>query len=159
MGKIITLKQAEEIIKRLKNGAKTVVLAGGCFDILHLGHLRFLEKAKKEGDILLVALEHDETIKRLKGKDRPINPQKDRARILSALKVVDYVVLLPPMESHADYFSLVKNLKPDVIAVTSGDPHLEQKKKQARVVGGEVRVVTPLFKTPSTTKLLKLCGF
>lgn len=159
MEKIINPKEASKVIKGQKALGRKVVLAGGCFDILHLGHLAFLEKAKKEGDILLVALENDKTIKRLKGKDRPINSQKDRARILSALKVVDYVVLLPPMESHADYFSLVKNLKPDVIAVTSGDPHLEQKKKQARVVGGEVRVVTPLFKTPSTTKLLKLCGF
>lgn len=158
MGVIIRLKEATDISERLHRNNKTVVLVGGCFDILHLGHLHFLERAKRAGDILLVALENDETIRRLKGGKRPINLQKDRAQILSMLRIVDGVILLPPMKTHADYFSLVKNLKPDIIAVTAGDPQLKQKKEQAKMVDGKVKIVTPYLKTASTSGLVKILG-
>ena len=78
---------------------KITVLAGGCFDVLHPGHIVFLEKAKKAGDYLVVLLESDKKIRKLKGKGRPVHSQKERAEILSALKSVDSVVCLPYMEN------------------------------------------------------------
>lgn len=158
MEKIIKLKMAINLSETLRSQGKTIVLAGGCFDILHLGHLHFLEKAKMAGDVLMIALESDENVKKLKGEGRPINSQKDRAKILTALRIVDYVILLPFMKGHADYFSLVKNLKPDIIAVTAGDPQLKQKKEQAKAVNGKVKVVTPYLKTASTSQLVKILG-
>lgn len=156
MKKIITLNRAQNLIKQLKQKAKTIVLAGGCFDLLHLGHLKFLEAAKKQGDTLIIALESDENVKRLKGVGRPINSQKDRAKLLAALDFVDYVLLLPKMPTHQDYFNLVKYLKPDVIAVTDGDPKLKLKRQQAKLVGGKVKTVIKLIKTISTRQLVKI---
>lgn len=156
MEKVITLKQAENIIKKLRNEAKTIVLAGGCFDILHLGHIKFLTAAEKAGDVLIVALESDENVKRLKGNGRPINSQKDRAEVLSAISAVDYVLLLPPMENDLGYFNLVNMLRPEIIAVTAGDPHLTKKQGQVKLYGGQVKLVTPLLTTSSTTRLAKI---
>jgi len=153
MNKIITLNQLEQI----KRDGKKLVLCGGCFDIFHVGHLRFLESAKKIGGILLVALESDEKVKILKGKNRPIHSQKERAEILANLTIVDYVVLLPYFKTDADYFSLIKKIKPDVIAVTQGDPVRNKKEQQIKTVGGKI-VVVPNIKTPSTTQLTKLLG-
>lgn len=158
MNKILTLPQAKTIAKKTRAGGKTIVLVGGCFDILHIGHLHFLERAKAKGDILIIALEHDENVKRLKGEKRPVNPQKNRAKTLSALEVVDYVLLLPVMKTHEDYFTLVKTLKPDIIAVTEGDPYLKQKLAQAKTVGGRVGIVTKPIINGSTSKLLKILG-
>lgn len=158
MKKILNLNRAKILVNQINNEAKSIVLAGGCFDILHLGHIKFLEAAKKQGEILLVALESDRNVKKLKGPNRPINPQKYRARILAALTMVDYVILLPPMPTHQDYFSLVQTIKPDVTAVTAGDPHLKEKIQQAKMVGGKVKIVIPYLKTISTTKLAKILG-
>ena len=158
MGKIIDVTEAEKVVERIKTQGGRVVLVGGCFDLLHIGHLEFLEKAKAAGDILMVALEHDKNVKRLKGEKRPINHQKNRAKVLSALEMVDYIIPLPPMKTHDDYFALVKNLRPDIIAVTAGDPHLKQKVEQAKTVRGKLEVVTKPIINGSTSKLLKILG-
>jgi len=155
MGKIIELNKAKEVVKKLKTTGKTVVLVGGCFDILHLGHLKFLEAAKKQGDILIIALESDENVRKLKGQGRPINSQKDRASLLAGLSVTDYVLLLPQMKTYQDYFNLVKYLKPDVVAVTEGDPHLSFKKLQVETIGGKIKVVIKRIKKFSSSKFLK----
>lgn len=154
--KIISLKKAKQLSRTLRLEDKKIVLVGGCFDILHLGHLKFLEAAKREGSVLIVALESDENVRRLKGRDRPVNPQKDRASLLAGLEVVDYILLLPEMEAHEDYFNLVKYLKPDVIAVTAGDPNLAQKRKQTKMVGGKFKIVISRLKTVSTSRLVKI---
>lgn len=130
----------------------SVVLVGGCFDILHFGHIEFLEKAKASGDYLkkakahddylIVALEPDDSIINYK-HNKPIHSQKERAKILTALRVVDMVVLLPVLKGFADYNQLVANIRPDVIAVTADDPQLENKRKQASAVGATVKIVTP----------------
>jgi FAD synthetase len=132
-----------------------IVLVGGCFDILHIGHITFLEKAKKAGDYLIVLLESDQAIQKLKGKNRPINSQADRAKILSSLKVVDKVIALPVMKD-LDYDELVKKIKPAVIATTSGDSGIHHKKRAAKLVGAKVKVVTKNIKDQSTTNLVKL---
>lgn len=156
MGKIIKLKEAINLSDTLRSQGKTVVLAGGCFDLLHIGHLQFLEKAKKEGNILMIALENDANVKRIKGPNRPINSQEDRAKILTALHLVDYLILLPEMSDFEDYQKLVQKLQPNIIAVTSKDPQIENKRRQAKMAGARVKIVSPLIKTRSTTKLAQI---
>lgn len=132
--KIIRYAQ-DDTIKNLTKGKK-IVLVGGCFDILHYGHLRFLSQAKAKGQALIVALESDEFIRRIKRKE-PIHTQKQRAEILAHLDLVDVIVLLP-LFTEKDYFEMVQMINPASIAVTKGDPHLEEKKNQAREVGASI---------------------
>src|SRR3989339_210696 len=87
------LPQAVRAIKRLKEKNKRIVFTNGCFDILHAGHAHYLSKAKSLGDVLVIGLNSDSSVKRLKGKSRPIVPQKNRAIVLSALESVDLVVI------------------------------------------------------------------
>lgn len=154
MGKIISVPKIKKIVASLKNQNKKIVLAGGCFDILHIGHITFIENAKKSGDILVLLLESDAAIKNLKGEKRPINIQKNRAKILSALDSVDFIISLDKPFKTEDYNNLVINIQPDIIAITSGDPNLENKKQQAKTVGGKVKVVLKQIPEHSTTKLL-----
>ena len=99
-----------EIIEKLKSEGKKVIATNGCFDILHVGHLQYLEKSKELGDILVVGLNSDASVKRLKGESRPINNQNDRARMLLGLKPVDFVVIFD--EDTAEEF--LRKVKPDV---------------------------------------------
>jgi rfaE bifunctional protein nucleotidyltransferase chain/domain len=154
MKKIITSEEAGSVVAKLKEEGNKIVLAGGCFDILHVGHIAFLEKAKAEGDVLILLLESDEAIKLLKGDKRPINSQQNRAIVLAAIKSVDFVVLLPRPFKTQDYRELVSEIKPDVIVVTAGDPNLLEKKSQAKEVGGIVKIVLKKIPEHSTTKLL-----
>lgn len=154
MKKVITAKKAGILVAKLKQQNVKIVLAGGCFDILHAGHIAFLEKAKKSGDALFLLLESDQAIKKLKGENRPINPQSVRAKILSAVEFVDFIVMLPKTFETTDYHKLVKNIVPNIIAVTAGDPNLKEKKSQAKEVGGKVKVVLKKLPQHSTTKLL-----
>lgn len=148
-GKIITIEGLKKLQPHLQ-GKKTV-LVGGCFDLLHYGHFQFLKKAKKTGDYLIIALESDQFIKNKKRK-LPIHNQRQRAKILAVLNIVDLVVLLPLLSSDKDYFNFVKQIKPSIIAVTKGDPQLINKQKQAKTVGGILKVVMPLIKRFSTQK-------
>lgn len=155
MGKIISVPKIKKLVATLKNQSKKIVLAGGCFDILHIGHIIFLENAKKSGDTLILLLESDAAIKNLKGEKRPINSQENRAKILSALEPVDFIINLDRPFKTADYGNLVAEIKPNIIAVTSGDSNLENKKQQAKTVGGKVKVVLKKIPEHSTTKLLE----
>lgn len=156
MGKIVSIAKIAKIANRLRVDGKKIVLAGGCFDILHIGHVTFIEKAKKSGDKLILLLEPDEAIKSLKGESRPFNNQKTRAKILSAIEFVDFVVLLPKIFKTRDYNNLVKKISPNVIAVTEGDPNMAEKKMQAKTGGGVVKIVLKKLSDYSTTKLWKL---
>ena len=132
---------------------KKVVLVGGCFDILHYGHVTFLKKAKEQGNYLIVALESDEFI-RTRKKREPVHNQQQRAEILIALAVVDAVVRLPLMAGNDAYFNLVKDISPTVIAVTEGDSMISLKQKQAQQVGGELKVVSPSLTSFSTSSII-----
>jgi rfaE bifunctional protein nucleotidyltransferase chain/domain len=136
---------------------KKIVLVGGCFDLLHFGHIHFLKQAKSHGDCLVVALESDENVRRMKGDARPIHTQAQRKEMLESLSFVDEVIALPPMHDDRDYDELVSKLKPSVIAVTEGDHIIEKKGKQAQKVGARF-VVIPKIHTPSTSQLVKLLG-
>jgi rfaE bifunctional protein nucleotidyltransferase chain/domain len=133
------------------------VLVGGCFDILHYGHIRFLKEARKEGNYLVIALESDENTKRLKGPGRPIHNQKQRREILESLNFVDEVISLPPMKNDKDYKNFVTKIKPDIIAVTKGDVMRNKKEEYASAIGAKL---IEIKKTPniSTTRLTKLIG-
>ncbi len=155
--KIIDLKKIKEVVYKVKKSNKKIVLVGGCFDILHFGHIRFLQEAKKLGDVLMVALESDENVKRLKGHKRPFHTQEQRANILAELRSVDYVLSLPPMERHEEYESLVNRIHPDLIAWTSEDKYAEQKRKQAESVGAELRIIEKVL-SYSSSELAKLLG-
>lgn len=133
------------------------VLVGGCFDLLHYGHIRFLEESKKLGDRLVVALESDENVRRMKGESRPIHTQAQRKAMLEALSCVNEVLALPPMNSHQEYYDLVTRVNPQIIAITDGDPKESNKREQAEQIGATL-VVIPKVPTPSTSQLAKLLG-
>ncbi len=142
----------------IRHTRKNVVLVGGCFDILHFGHIEFLKKAKAEGDILIVALEPDEKINLFK-KRRPTHTQAERAQNLGALRFVDQVLLLPNLKGFEDYNQLVQDIKPDVIAVTADDPFIKQKQLQADGIGARLKVVVDRIKNFSSSNIHKsICG-
>jgi rfaE bifunctional protein nucleotidyltransferase chain/domain len=109
--KIKNIKAIKSIVARLRARRKKVVFTNGCFDILHVGHIRYLRKARCLGDILVVGLNTDRSVKEIKGEKRPIVPQKDRAEVLAALEFVDYVVLF----DEPDPFSLIQKVKPTIL--------------------------------------------
>lgn len=131
------------------------VLVGGCFDFIHYGHVHFLTNAKALGDTLIVALESDENVRRMKGDSRPIHTQEQRKKMLESLSCVDTVVSLPIMTTDAQYAKLVHDIHPDIIAVTEGDPVYDKKQAHAIAIGAEITVI-PKIHTPSTSQLAKL---
>lgn len=148
---IIDYGKINEYINEIKD--KKIVLVGGCFDLIHFGHLQFLKKSKENGDYLIVALESDEFIKKNKRKE-PVHTQDERAEILAALSFVDLIIKLPLFNNNNEYFQMVKTIKPNIIAVTEGDKQLDNKKKQAEEIKAQVLVVTPLLKKYSTRKII-----
>ena len=154
MNKIINVKEAVELSSKFKKQNKSVVLAGGCFDILHIGHIRFLKKAKEKGDVLLVLLESDKSCSK-KGKGRPVNSQDDRAEVLSSLFFIDYVIKLKEFMIDKDYDAIIEKLKPDIIATTIGDPNIIHKKRQARKVKAKLISVIKRLPNYSSTRILK----
>jgi len=131
-----------------------IVLAGGCFDVLHPGHLEFLSKAKALGNKLIILLESDINIRRLKGNSRPINDQKRRKDNLLKTGIVDIIIPLTSKVSDEYYDEVVKSVNPDIIAVTKGDPLLKKKLRQAKSIGCNLKVVMDRNKKYSTTKIL-----
>lgn len=154
MQKILTVEQAVNVSNTLHQENKTIVLVGGCFDLLHIGHIKFLETSKEQGDILMVLLESDETIKRLKGIDRPIHTQAERAHMLNALTAVDYIVLLPPIETNNEYDQMIFAIKPAIISTTKGDKYREHKVRQATAIEATVVDVIERQEHISTSKLI-----
>lgn len=150
MDKVLNVDKIPDILKKIKK--KKIVLAGGCFDVLHPGHVIFLQKAKKIGSILIVLLESDERIKTLKGVSRPVHNQKERALVLSALQFVDFIILLPNINDQK-YDEILLKIKPNIIAVTKGIDDKYQK-SAARLVGAQLKYVTKMIGDYSTTKLL-----
>ena len=151
--KILTLDQLRTESGRLRLEGKRVVATNGCFDVLHVGHVRYLTAAKQLGDILVVGLNSDASVRQLKGADRPINPEADRAEILAALTVVDHVVIFADMRVNR----LITILRPDLY-VKGGDYSVDSLDRgevdALRSVGAEIRIL-PLVPGRSTTRLIE----
>jgi rfaE bifunctional protein nucleotidyltransferase chain/domain len=156
MNRIINTEKAIKISKKLKREGKKLVLAGGCFDILHVGHIKFLTAAKKKGDILFILLESDKNVERFKGKNRPINNQAERAMVLSSLRFVDYVIILGEMKTNSDYDKLIVNLKPDIIATTKKSQQIIHNARQAKLIDAELALVINRISNKSTTRLAEI---
>jgi len=110
MVKILTREALGPLVAELRDSGKTIVLANGCFDLLHVGHVRYLEGARRLGDALIVGLNSDDSVRQLKGPGRPLMPEEERAEILAAISFVDYIVIFqePNVEG------LLSQIHPDV---------------------------------------------
>ena len=148
---IISYQNIETELKKLK-GKKTLI--GGCFDVFHYGHLDFIKKSAAVSRHLIIALEPDEFIIKIK-KRSPVHTQDQRAEILDALLYTSVVVKLPIMQGYKDYLKLTLKIKPDFIAATEGDPQIVNKKKQAEKAGAKLVVVNKIIKPFSTSYIIK----
>lgn len=149
----IERKNLQTLLKQLRKEGKTIVTTNGCFDILHVGHVRYLEETKKFADVLIVALNSDNSVKRIKGEGRPINNEKDRAEVLNALKSVDYVVLFDE-NSPAE---LLAEIKPDVH--TKGADYNEDNLPEAKIIkenGGRLEFIKFVEGKSTTSTIEKI---
>jgi rfaE bifunctional protein nucleotidyltransferase chain/domain len=150
MNKVLDLTELIRVRKRAKVQKKKVVFTNGCFDLLHRGHIEYLKKAKSLGDILIVGLNSDSSVKKIKGKKRPIVNHKDRAEILSALSFVDYVCIFNEETPER----MIKKIIPDIL-VKGGDwakPDIVGK-DIVESSGGKVATI-PLVKGKSTKNII-----
>jgi D-beta-D-heptose 7-phosphate kinase/D-beta-D-heptose 1-phosphate adenosyltransferase len=125
--KIRPIEELSEELENCRKAGKQIVFTNGCFDLLHVGHIRYLRHARRMGDLLVVALNDDDSVRRLKGPSRPVQPEQDRAEILAGLECVDYVVLF----EEDTPLTLIERLRPNVL-VKGSDWPVEQ------IVGREV---------------------
>lgn len=149
--RILPLGSLVTIVKVLRKRKRKIVLTNGCFDMIHLGHVKILEMAHSLGDVLIVGLNSDSSVRRLKGHGRPIMSEMDRAEIIGALRCVDFVTIFSEMTAE----NLIRNIKPNVY-VKGGDYEKAPCKEMAVVkeYGGEA-IVLPYISGKSSTLLVK----
>jgi len=138
MARIVTREELEELVESDRAAGRTIALANGCFDLLHVGHIRYLEAAAAEADRLVVAINDDESVTRLKGEGRPVMPEADRAELVAGLRAVDCVVLF----SEPTVTGILEALRPDVHC--KGTDYTEDtvpERDVVRAYGGRVAIV------------------
>ena len=152
--KIIESSRLVPVIAGLKQEGKRVVFTNGCFDLLHVGHIRYLQAAREEGDLLVLGLNSDRSVRELKGENRPLIPQEERAEILAALSMVDFIVIF----DESTPLELIKEVRPDVL-VKGGDWRKEDivGGSEVEAFGGRV-VVVPEIPGRSTSNLVAEIG-
>ena len=154
--KIITLDELREKSERLRSAGKRVVATNGCFDILHVGHVRYLAAARKLGDVLVVGLNGDNSVSQLKGEGRPVNREQDRAEVLAALESVDYVTIFPELQAT----NFLRAAQPAIYA-KGGDYTPDTLDPEERAVleksGTKIEII-PFEKGYSTSQLLTRIG-
>ena len=149
--KIKTLNGIIKIVEKLKSKNKKIVTTNGAFDILHLGHVKYLEQAKKLGDVLIVGVNTDKSVKHYKSDKRPINDEKSRIEVLAAIESVDYAFLF----NENDPRKWLEKIKPN-FHVKAGDYKLDQIIEKGVVERSNGKVVLiPMVKGYSTTKIIK----
>ena len=151
MDKIYASEGLKEKIDHLRREGKKIVFTNGCFDILHVGHTGYLKEAKKMGDILVLALNSDESVRSLKGERRPLVPESERADVVASLESVDFVTIFDELTP----LSLIEYLKPDVL-VKGGDWAEDQVvgRESVKKWSGKV-VIIPEIKGSSTTNIVE----
>ena len=157
MKKIVTPKALPTLITQLKLEEKSIVLVGGVFDIIHPGHIHFLNQSKAHGDLLFVLLESDKSVEKLKGKDRPIFNQNQRANVIEALSSVSFIVKLDSVLFDSDYYKLTEIIKPDIIAATKGDSIRNKKIDQAQKINAQFLEIDNI-ENHSSTDIIKRLG-
>jgi len=153
MGRVIEREKLREKVEELKREGRRIVFTNGCFDIIHLGHIRYLREAKSKGDVLIVGLNSDESVRRIKGEKRPLMPEEERAEILASLEMVDFVVLFDELVPD----ELIKLIRPDV-HIKGGDyasPDELPEAELVRSLGGEVYIAQGV-KGKSTSNLIEV---
>lgn len=136
--KITTVGALKEVCAEARGARKTIALANGCFDLLHVGHTRYLQGARAEADILIVGINADASVRRLKGESRPLQSEQDRALLIAALHVVDWVVIFP--EDTVE--NLLLALKPDVHCKgTDYTPETVPERDIVKSYGGRIAIV------------------
>ena len=149
--KIKSREELKKIVAKLRRQGKKIVSTNGCFDLLHIGHVKYLEEAKKQGDVLIVGLDSDASVKIKKGKERPIIPQNYRAEMLAALECVDYVTIYE--EEHC--FAFINNAVPDIYVKSEEYRHKKMYGRELlEKLGVKIHYARhlPLF---STTKIIE----
>ena len=150
--KIFDRNELATVLQQLKSEGNVVVTTNGCFDVLHLGHLRYLQAARQLGDLLVVAINSDASVRELKGENRPLIPEDERAEMLAGLQCVDYVVIFPELTP----IELLSELKPN-IHVKGGDYKLEQLVEREVVEANGGKVIVGLnVPGKSTTNLIEV---
>ncbi|MDH4064117.1 MAG: adenylyltransferase/cytidyltransferase family protein [Acidobacteriota bacterium] len=154
MGEVVTRDDVVGIVRRGREHGLTFAFANGAFDLLHVGHVRYLEAARREADRLIVAVNDDDSVRALKGPGRPVMPAADRAELVAALRAVDYVLIFP----EATVTPLLEVLKPDVHCKgTDYTADSVPERDTVRAYGGRIAIVGDP-KDHSTSELLKRLG-
>jgi rfaE bifunctional protein nucleotidyltransferase chain/domain len=154
LGTIVERAELAALVARWRQAGDTVTLANGCFDLLHVGHVRYLRGARALGGKLLVAINSDQSVRRLKGAGRPAMPEQERAEILAALASVDAVVIF----DEPDVRALIREIRPDIqVKGTDYTPETVPERDEVRAYGGRVEIVGDP-KDHSTTDLLGRMG-
>jgi len=149
--KVGSLEEVRAAVEAARAAGKTVALANGCFDVLHVGHVRYLQGARAEADLLVVAVNADESVRRLKGEGRPVSPAGDRALMVAALRSVDHVLVF----DQPDVGDVLRALRPDVHCKgTDYTPETVPERDVVRAYGGRVAIVGDA-KDHDTSALLK----
>lgn len=149
--KVLSRAQAKALRRKARRAGRKVVFTNGCFDLLHAGHVQYLEAARRQGDLLIVGINTDESVRRLKGKGRPIQPDRDRALLLAALAAVDAVVLFEEDTPAA----LIEALDPDVLAKGADWKASEIVGRDEVLAHGGRVVRIPLRRGASTSTLIE----
>jgi rfaE bifunctional protein nucleotidyltransferase chain/domain len=154
--KILSLEQLAAKSGQLRSTCRRVVATNGCFDILHVGHVRYLAAARKLGDLLVVGLNGDSSVRQLKGEGRPVNPEQDRAEVLAALESVDYVTIFPELRAT----NFLRTAQPSIYA-KGGDytaDTLDRSEREVLAKFGTKIEIIPFEQGYSTSQLLTRIG-
>jgi D-beta-D-heptose 7-phosphate kinase/D-beta-D-heptose 1-phosphate adenosyltransferase len=151
VNKILDRNTLKNKLEALRKEGKKIAFTNGCFDILHVGHVRYLREAKKIGDILVLALNSDSSVRAIKGEERPLVCEEERAEVLAALEFIDFVTIFPELTP----LELIKHLKPDIL-IKGGDWPEEKVvgREEVKKWGGHVAII-PKVEGKSTTNIVE----
>jgi rfaE bifunctional protein nucleotidyltransferase chain/domain len=156
MSKIVSVEELAATSSEMRAAGKKLVVTNGCFDLLHVGHVRYLQAARKLGDALAIGLNGDESVRALKGKERPLNKEQDRAEVLAALHSVDYVAIFPEVRA-TQFLEMVR----PAVYVKGGDYERETLNAEERAAlkkSGAQICILPFVEGYSTSRLIKKLG-